>query len=157
MKKILILISFFLLYSCNSGKTPEELWMEGKKLRSEGKTSEAISIYKQIINLFPDNDLAANSQFQIADVYLNDLKDYEFSIDEFNKVIQYYPENDNSKKSLFMIGYIYNNYLDAYSDAIFNYENFLTKYPNDELSPSVKYELEGLNEIKSTIKSLIKN
>ena len=49
---------------------------------------------------------------------------------------------------------MYNNYLNAYSDAIITYKLFKEKYPNDELIPSVKFELDGLKDIQSTIDSL---
>ena len=118
---------------------------------------ESISNFKLLIEYYPSNSFATKAQFQIADIYLNDTKDYEFSINEFNKVISNYPDAPEAKKSLFMIAYIYNNYLDAYSDAIINYELFIEKYPNDELIPSVKYELDGLAKIKSSIDTLILN
>lgn len=157
MKNILILIVLFYVYSCSSNKSAEQYWNDAKKFRVEENSMEAISNYKDLIKFYPDNNLAANSQFQIADIYLNDIKDYDYSIDEFKKVIYNYDGHDVAKKSLFMIAYIYNNYLDAYTDAINNYELFLKTYPNDELAPSVKYELEGLEDINSSIKSLIIN
>jgi len=157
VKNILILIVLFNIYSCSSNKTAEEYWNDAKMSRVEENSMDAISNYKKIIELHPDNDLAAKSQFQIADIYLNDIKDYEYSIDEFEKVISKYKGHDVAKKSLFMIGYIYNNYLDAYTDAISKYELFLNTYPNDELAPSVVYELEGLEKINITINELIKN
>ena len=44
-------------------------------------------------------------------LYLNDVKDFEFAIEEFKKVRSKYPERQVAKKSLFMLAYIYNNYL----------------------------------------------
>lgn len=157
MKNILILIILFYVYSCSSNKTAEQYWNDAQKFRLEENSMEAISNYKDLIKIFPNNDMAPNSQFQIADIYLNDIKDYEYSIDEFKKVISNYADHDVAKKSLFMIAYIYNNYLDAYSDAINSYDLFLNKYPNDELAPSVKYELEGLEDVKKSINLLINN
>ena len=34
------------------------------------------------------------------------------------------------------------------------YNLFMSKYPDDELIPSVEYELDGLEDIQSTIDSL---
>ena len=156
MKIIFILSIGLLFFSCNrdSRKSVDQLWSDGQKFRSEEKLMESISSYKSIIKDYPQNDLAAKAQFQIADIYLNDTKNFEFAIEEFEKVVESYPEHEVSKKSLFMIAYIYNNYLEAYSDAIISYNLFKEKYPSDELIPSVEYELEGLRNIKSTIDSL---
>ena len=155
MKNILLLVGLFVL-SCsgNANKSADQLWKDGQKYRIEEKLMESITSFKSIIKDYPLDDLAAKSQFQIADIYLNDTKDFEFAVEEFEKVVKEYPEHEVSKKSLFMIAYIYNNYLEAYSDAILNYNLFKEKYPSDELIPSVEYELEGLKNIKATIDSL---
>ena len=155
VKNILLLVGLFVL-SCsgNANKSADQLWKDGQKYRIEEKLMESITSYKTIIEDFPLNQLAAQAQFQIADIYLNDTKDFEYAVEEFQKVVQEYPDHDVSKKSLFMIAYIYNNYLEAYSDAIINYNLFKEKYPSDELIPSVEYELEGLKNIKATIDSL---
>jgi len=156
VKNILIFIMGLIMLSCNvdSKKSADQLWKDGQQFRSEEKLMESITMFKSIIKDYPLDDLAAQSQFQIADIYLNDIKNFEFAIEEFEKVVEEYPEHEVSKKSLFMIAYVYNNYLEAYSDAIINYNLFKEKYPADELIPSVDYELEGLKNIKTTIDSL---
>jgi TolA-binding protein len=156
MKNIILIIIFLFTYSCSTIKKPQEYWNDAKRFRTEKKLMEAITSYKSLISNYPESDLSPDAQFQIADIYLNDTKDFEYAIDEFNKVILNYPEFEVAKKSLFMIGYVYNNYLDAYTDAINNYNLFKNKYPNDELIPSVDYELEGLTKINNSINNLIK-
>ena len=156
MKNINILLVWMLLISCNVGssKTADQLWEEAQEHRINENLKDSITNYKEIISRYPGHDLSAKAQFQIADIYLNDTKDFEYAVNEFNKVVEDYPEDEVAKKSLFMIAYIYNNYLDAYSDAIIHYNIFKEKYPDDELIPSVQYELDGLKEIQSTIDSL---
>ena len=124
-------------------------------MRSQNNLRESIIYLESIIEKHPNHNLAEKSQFQIAEIYLNDIKDFDLAIEEFNKVIFSYPDSDVAKNSLFMIAYIYNNYLGAYSDAINSYNQFLSKYPNDELIPSINYELENLNKFQSIIDSLI--
>ena len=142
-----------ILLSCN-GNSPENLLEEAKLMRSENKIKETIISLRSIIKRYPAHDLAAKSQFMIADMYLNDVKDYNFSIEEFQKSIKFYPDHEVAKNSLFMIAYIYNNYLNSYTDAINSYNLFIKKYPEDELIPSVKYELRGLFDIEAVIDSL---
>ena len=156
MKNILILLIGLTGLSCNgnSSKSANQLWSDAQQFRSEEKLMESITSFKSVIKDYPLDNLAAKAQFQIADIYLNDTKDFEYAVEEFEKVVTEYPEHEVSKKSLFMIAYIYNNYLEAYSDAIINYNLFKEKYPSDELIPSVEYELEGLKNIKATIDSL---
>ena len=156
MKKFILLLIGLYFVSCGGGsnKNAAELWDDGQKYRSEDKLKESITSFKTILDKYPSDNFAAEAQFQIADIYLNDVKDFDFAIKEFQKVVELYPDHEVSKKSLFMIAYIFNNYLNAYSDAIITYKLFRKKYPNDELIPSVEYELEGLLKIEDTIDSL---
>ena len=132
MKNIIILLIGLYFVSCGGGsnKNAAELWDDGQKYRTEDKLRESITSFKSILEKYPSDNFAAEAQFQIADIYLNDVKDFEFAVEEFQKVVVQYPEHEVSKKSLFMIAYIYNNYLEAYSDAIINYNLFMEKYPD---------------------------
>ena len=156
MKNIYIVFVGIFLISCNVGtnKSANQLWEEAQQHRVKENLKDSITGYKEIISRYPDHDLSAKAQFQIADIYLNDTKDFEYAVNEFKKVVDRHANHEVAKKSLFMIAYIYNNYLDAYSDAIIYYNLFKEKYPDDELIPSVRYELDGLKVIKSTIDSL---
>ena len=156
MKNIILLLigAFFLSCGEGSNKTAAELWDDAQKYRAKEKLKESIISYKTILEKYPSDNFAAEAQFQIADIYLNDVKDFDFAVKEFQKVVDLYPDHEVSKKSLFMIAYIFNNYLNAYSDAIMTYKLFRQKYPNDELIPSVEFELDGLIDIQSTIDSL---
>ena len=156
MKNCIILIIALYLISCKESlnKNADALWSDGQRHRSENKLKESIISYKTLIERYPSDTFAAKAQFQIADIYLNDVKDYDFAIKEFKKVVSNFPNHEFSKISLFMIAYIYNNYLNAYSDAIDSYNLFKEKYPNDDLIPSVEFELEGLKDIQSTVDSL---
>ena len=156
VKNIILLLIGVYFVSCDGGsnRTAAELWDDAKKYRSEDNLKGSITSFKTILLKYPSNNFAAEAQFQIADIYLNDVKDFDFAVKEFQKVVDLYPDHEVSKKSLFMIAYIFNNCLNAYSDAIITYKLFRNKYPNDELIPSVEFELDGLKNIQSTIDSL---
>ena len=112
MRKIFyLLMAIFFMY-CNS-QSPEKLWEEAKLMRTENNMKGSIVNLEAIIKNYPEHILAAKSQFQKAEIYLNDIKDYDFAIEEFEKVINQYPNHEVAKNSLFMIAYIYNNYLNG--------------------------------------------
>jgi len=153
VKKIFYLsISILLIYCQN--QSPKLLWEKAKLMRDQNNMKESIINLETIMEKYPKHDFAAKAQFQKAEIYLNDIKDFDFAIEQFEQVIIKHPNHQVAKNSLFMIAYIYNNYLGSYTDAIDNYRLFLIKYPDDELIPSVKYELEGLLEIETIIDSL---
>ena len=91
--------------------------------------------------------MITRAQYQIADIYLNDVNNYVFAIKEFKEVVDNDPDSDYAKKSIFMLGYIHSNYIEAYSDGIHYYKMFLEKYPSDELIHSVNYELNLLDSL----------
>ena len=122
-------------------------WNQAVEFRKKSQLMESIVLLKEIIDFNGGHDLLSKAQFQIADIYLNDINNYIFAIQEFQKVIENYPESEEAKKSLFMLGYISSNYIEAYSDALLYYNMFLDKYPLDELSYSINYELELLDSL----------
>ena len=97
-----------------------------------------------------DNDLD-QVNFLLGEIYLNDIKDYNYAIDEFKQIDK---RSDLYSKSIFMIGYIYSNNLNQYSKAINYYEIFIKNFPNHELYPSVEYELDQLSKYQGIIDSL---
>jgi outer membrane protein assembly factor BamD len=155
MQYLFILITI-LFIGCSGGKveSADELWVTAVEFRESDDLRSSITNFKDIVQNYPKSAFASKAQFQIADIYLNDVKDYRFSIQEFETLITNYPGAILAKKSTFMVAYIYSNYLDEYSKAIEKYELFLDRYPNDELVPSVEFELKNLNKYQSTIDSL---
>ena len=144
----------FIGCSDSNVESVDQLWVSAIEFRESNDLRSSISNFKSIIQNYPKSDFAAKAQFQIADIYLNDVKNYPFAIEEFEILISNYSEDSLAKKSAFMVAYIYSNYLDEYSKAMEKYELFLEKYPNDELVPSVEFELEGLKKYQPTIDSL---
>jgi len=154
MKQKLFYLFIIILVGCNSIESPEKLWDQVKEFRTQKDLQNAITNCKLIISEYPQNELASTALFQIGDIYLNDVQDYEFAIQYFQDVVEKFPESNESEKAAFMIGYIYANNLDSYSDAEESYQNFLTNFPESELIHSVNYELQVLEPILKTIDSL---
>lgn len=152
-----LMISFTILFFGCSNSTIESsdaLWISAVEFRENDDLRSSITNFKSIIQNHPKSKSSVKAQFQIADIYLNDVKDYPFAIKEFEILINNYPGDLLAKKSAFMVAYIYSNYLHAYSEAMEKYELFMEKYPNDELIPSVEFELDGLRKYQPTIDSL---
>ena len=98
--------------------------------------------------------------YDIADIYLNDFSNHSIALKHFNKILINVDFNSQIsvdlkkiyKKSLFMSSYIYSNYLGMYTDGYDGYKLFLELFPEEELSGSVNYEVDLLEE-----KELAKN
>jgi len=145
--KQLYCIFLLIVFSCNSNFNLEEKFNEALNFRKETKLKESITLLKQIIDSGKSQDFSAKAQYQLADIYLNDVNNYTFAVQEFEKLRSVYPHSDFTKKSIFMLGYINSNFIDSYNDAIHYYNMFLEKYPEDELVNSVRYELDLLDSL----------
>ena len=111
---------------------------------------------KNIINAYNGRAIAAQAEYMIAEILLNDFKEYSIAADYYKDIISNYPkEYQEVKKSMFTLAYIYANYLDYYSDAILLYEEFKKTYPDDDLINSIDYELQNLSKFDKEIKSLL--
>ena len=156
MKRILITIGLALLVAaCTTTEQKiDKLWSEAEQYRLEEKLYESVHALLEIIDQYPEHPRAGEAQFQIAELYLNDVRDFDLAIVEFTKVLNGYSDTEMAAKALFMIGYIEANYLQAYSDALNHYAQFLNKFPDHELIPSVEYEIESLADIQTEIATL---
>ena len=145
MSYICLLLLLFL--SCKPSFDSNEKWNEAIGFRKNSNLQGAITSLKEIVEKGKEDPFAARAQYQLADIYLNDVSNYTFAIQEFEKLLNQYPNTDLAKKSMFMLGYINSNYIEAYDDAITYYTMFLDKYPDDNLSLSVTYQLNLLDSI----------
>tara|TARA_B100001142_G_scaffold317814_1_gene359200 strand:- start:2057 stop:2593 length:537 start_codon:yes stop_codon:yes gene_type:complete len=127
----------------------DSLYSEALNFRLNGDLENCLKV------LFEIKCCHLESNYTIAEIYLNDFRNYNISLDYFNKIISFLDNNDSDKnlsrfdnlykKSLFMTSYIYSNYLGMYSRGYDGYNLFLDRFPNDDLRESVIYELEQLN------------
>ena len=114
--------------------------------------------------------LIMNSYYDLGQIYLSTYKDYYLSVEKFDYILNNSFSNtlkplnldikdslELKEKSLFMIGYIYHNHLGNLSLAQEYYNLFLDKYPNNELSSSVKYEIDLINKELKNFNKGIKN
>ena len=112
-----------------------------------------------IISSSKNNLLIMNSYYDLGQIYLSRYKDYYLAVKNFNYILNnsflntLKPQSLDIKdflelkeKSLFMVGYIYHNHIGNLTLAHKYYTLFLDRYPNNELSSSVKYEIDIINK-----------
>ena len=145
------LIFFFIFFiGCQNNKI--DLYInKSNEFRIQKDYAKAIIELKNAEKLFKDNKKMDEVNFLLGEIYLNDIKDYNYAIDEFKKIRE---KSDLYAKAVFMVGYIYSNNLNEYSKAIQYYEIFINNFPSHELYPSVNYELDQLSIHKNIIDSL---
>jgi len=136
----------FVVISCGSKKTKEQLYAEAMQFERQENFKEAIITYEQLIKDYPHSNYADSTLFKIGQIYSNNLADFEQAIDAHKRLIKKYPDSKMSAQSLFMIGYHYANSISDTAEARTYYEKFLTKYPKHQLASSVQWELDHLGQ-----------
>ena len=153
--KYLSILFLFMLFSCTDNNIDQDLWEKAQNYYKLDKYSDCMITLSKIIHDYPNSDKIIDAKYLIAELYLNEYKEYEESITYLDDIIEKHPNNQLSKKALFTSAYIYGNYLESYSDSYNRYSSFIEKYPNDELSESAKYEMNNLQPHMDVINSII--
>jgi tol-pal system protein YbgF len=71
-----------------------------------GKGDEAEKGFKEFLRLYPNHDLADNSQYWLAECFY-DRKDYAQAVREFRRVIERYPSGNKVPDALLKVGFSY--------------------------------------------------
>ena len=130
------------LYDLHWG--PEELFSRSKKLR-KSNIEASLVVLDNIVDSFKDSKYSTRAQFLKAEIYMNDLKDYNGAVKEYKSVVKLFPKTAQAQDSQYMISYIYSSVLNNKKKAKKEYKSFLKKYPNSNLVSAVKLELKELN------------
>lgn len=151
MNKNLVILSTFvfllLLGACSKEtRTADELWKSGTALYEVGNFEGAVDLYSRIVDNYPENELALKADFSIADIYKNNIKDYDKAIKHYKIIENKYPNSEKTPNALFMIGYIFANEVKDMQKAKEAYNYFIKQYPDHVLVQSAKWELENLGK-----------
>ncbi|UCD38262.1 MAG: tetratricopeptide repeat protein [Fidelibacterota bacterium] len=154
MNRGLYLLILLLFLACGVSQSAEELWQSSEKELNARKYKRAMRSLERLVKTYPDHALAPRAQFQIGDIYMNNMDDIENSLEAYQETATRYPEADEGVKALFMIGFVNANHLEDYDAAQKAYLDFIHRYPNHELIPSVRFELENLGKPVEEIENL---
>ena len=139
-----------LLFGCQSNNIEMYIKKSNEYRLNKDYISAVIELKKAEKNNTKNKNID-KINFLLGEIYLNDIKDYNYAIHEFKKIHEksiFYP------KAIFMIAYIYSNNLNEFSQAIKHYDLFLENFPKHELYASVEYEMNLLSNHIEIIDSL---
>ena len=168
MNKTFFYITFFIFtigllfssYNYNKGDVYyDSIYKESVTLTQNSQIKESIVLLKEITskNTLFINKRNINSHYDLGQIYLSRLSDYELAIFHFKFIFNKIPfkthkikktdknlkdVNELRKKSLFMLGYINHNHIGNLTESQKYYHLFLEQYPDEDLTSSVAYELE---------------
>ena len=100
--------NFNSIYLANprSKYAPNCLFIQGKihqrmfsRFKNPKDLAEAIASYNNVFTLFPENSLADDALFAVANIYLDDKHDPKKSAEFFKKIVDEYPKGDMLSKA----------------------------------------------------------
>jgi len=151
MKRLFSIFILLILIGCGEKKSVDELITEANTNLNENKVPEAVLLFEEIINEYPDSDKTPEILSRLASVYqnkmlknLSDTESLEKAVSLFRKIYDDYPESSYAPTGLFMSGFVLANELNYYDKATETYNIFLEKYPTHELATSAKEEIENM-------------
>ena len=151
MKRLFSIFILLILIGCGEKKSVDELITEANTNLNENKVPEAVLLFEEIINEYPESDKTPEILSRLASVYqnkmlknLSDTESLEKAVSLFRKIYDDYPESSYAPTGLFMSGFVLANELNYYEKATETYNLFLEKYPTHELATSAKEEIENM-------------
>ena len=132
------------LGACSQPETASEWWQKAQSAIDGHKGKKAVKYLGGLLKEFPDDVLAPRAQFQLAEVYLNNLREPKKAIKEYDRTFTDYSDSEWAPKALFMVGFVSANHTGDLAKAKTAYEQFREKYPDHLLTASVNFELKNL-------------
>jgi TolA-binding protein len=150
----LVIALFFSWCSKEPSKTAQEYWDSAVEKFEDKNFEECIQDYRKIVKYYPQDTLAVNALFEIANVYKNNIGSRDSAIAVYERIAYDYSASEKAPNAMFMIGYIYANEMQDYESAREGYQKFIDTYPNHILATSAKWELDHLGKSLDEIPQL---
>lgn len=157
----LLVILFFLLSLLGCQETPKEqdeiavlesrldelIEKEEADLRAEPVQNimkQLAQAYMSYASIKPDSPSSPNYLIKAADIYEQNLQEYNQALSILDTILIRYPNDKRSGYALFKKGFIYHNLLSDLDSAEQIYNRFIERHPEHELIPSALREIEEL-------------
>lgn len=127
-----------------AGADEQALYDQGFEHLKQSQYSEAIELFTQLVNQYPNGGLADDASYWIGEAnYVN--RQYEAAIQSFRKVVAQYPQSDRVPEALLKVGYVQYDIGD-YRNAKVTFEDVLRRYPDHPVSISAKSRLQRIEQ-----------
>jgi len=122
--------------------TPEELYNTARADFLKGNYELAIEGFKQYIQVYPDSELADNTQYWIGECYYSQQK-FSQAVQEFDKVINKYPTGDKVVSAHLKKAFAYFE-LNQIARGVIQLQQLIQEFPNSNEARIARERLESL-------------
>lgn len=124
--------------------SPQRQYEKAYGVYTQHLYEEALTMFKNFLQLYPEHKLADNAQYWIGEIYY-DMKDYPVAIRAFKEVVTRYTERDKAPDALLKIGYSYIALKDPANARIF-LKRVIKDYPFSETEAKARAKLKELKK-----------
>jgi TolA-binding protein len=142
----LFLATLLILVAGCSKQQESDLMNQAMKANEKKNHTEAIKLYQQVADEYPESRSAPMALYAIALIQLNELKNPTEAVISLGKVVEKYPTTEFGHKSLFMVGFVEANTLKNFKKAKDSYKAYLAKYADSSMAETARFELEHLGQ-----------
>ena len=145
MKTIVVLIAFVMIVA-GCSRSSKDTYEEAKTAEQQKNFPTALEKYAQVVEKDGASAYAESSQYHIALIYNNELREVGNAAVAYRKFYSLFPNSKDAATCLFLSGFIYNNDLKMHDTAKAIYNEFMQKFPNHELVKSAQFELQTMGK-----------
>ena len=139
------------MFISGCSRSSDDLYKEAKTAEDQKNFPTALERYSQVVDKDPESAYAESSQYRIAVIYNNELRETEKAAQAYRKFNTLFPKSSNAATCLFLAGFLYNNDLKKHDSAKAIYQEFMQRYPNHELVKSAQFELATMGQDPSVL------
>jgi tol-pal system protein YbgF len=112
---------------------------------TDQRYDEALSLFKNFIQQFPQHDLADNAQYWIGEIHY-DMENYQGALLAFEEVTKKYADQNKAPDALLKIGYCYMA-LDDPNNAQLFFKRVIKNYPFSEAEAKAREKLKEIEHL----------
>ncbi len=162
MKHIFVWFSIvsLIMIGCEGTRTADEYFNAAEVERNAKNIKVSLENLEKLIEHYPDNALAAQAQYLMGDIYMNDLRDFENAILSYQKVVDNFSGSSKVAHAQFMVGYIYAENLNKKDLARTAFQRFINEHSDDVgeyFLESAKQELRSLEDGAPRLEDILQN
>lgn len=120
-----------------------------------GKIKSALGFLNAILINYPDSEYYLPAQKEMADIFMDDLKNYDRAVSEYSKLIQMNPHQEMLTDARLRIAKCFEQ-SGNYDQALIEFNGLLNTEVETETKIRVEYEINVIRYIKKNLKEAVK-
>jgi tetratricopeptide (TPR) repeat protein len=146
LKILLLIISLLFLPEFSSAQSATATFAKATSLFLDSRYKEAITIYKNFIDLFPQHDQVVNAYYNIGECYYR-LMNFAMAEKYFKKVIINFPKSIIAIEARNRLGDSYQKQ-ELFSKAISEYQKVIKEHPHTLYADYAQYAINWLTGVE---------